>query len=383
MKQTQTIMQSNILDSVSTLPIFRGMNRDELVINDANGNKVGKGVNYFSALLSLGIVGVIGYFLVVYVLPLVATILGYTLGIIASGALVLFSLAMYPVYKRWLSIFSDKAYRKLIESNPFIILNQKKIEYQKHKATLNLETANLRQLQIESENKAFENEKEAKEHQDEITIYTARAQKLKAQKDKLVAELGEEQAKEEEEFYKLDNEMRKAINDAQRSESLLAQKTKFIGVYGHRGLIFKKLFLTLNNAKMNVDETLKDFELTIKMLEDEYKSADDAKRATQSAKNALGLSSKFEVELAIQIVNNTISKNISETVANLEDIAELTKNINNVNPDEQLERLSSLSDKIDSGTMFIPSSKKFKNIDKKFTQEEKHNLGSFSSLLDN
>lgn len=381
MQKLQTINQENVMNTISGLPIFRNLNKSDLVVMDQNGNEIKK-KSPIGTILSLLVLAGIGYGLVTYVFPILLTVVGYTLGVLASVALVIAAFALFPAYKKWLSIASDKLYRKAIESDPFILLNQKRQEYLKHKETLSRETANILMLQKDSENKAYQSEKEAEQHREEITVYTARANKFKEQIDELIATQGEANAKQDDEFWVLDQKMRININDASRAQSSMVQKMKFVDVYGARGNTFKKLHRTLDQAKMNVDETIKDFDLTITMLQDEYKSAADAKRATQSAKNALGLSSKWEVEFAIQVVNNTIAQNLSQTVANLDDITEMTKNINsNSNPEEQLERLNQLSEKMSHETFFIPTAKKFKNVDHKFTQEEKHNAGSFGGLL--
>lgn len=381
-QNTMTQTSDLFMQGLRSLPALNGVTDDEIKMYDSQGNEIKKNTkNPFGTVLSLLLLGGLAYGIIVYVLPKALAILGMTLGVVASIFLVIGAIAMYPTYKKWLSIKADSLYRKAIESDPFVVLEQQKQKFKQEKTNASHNKEKITVLQKQFENDAYKSEQAAKEYQMQVQHFTQKAVKAKEELDSMVAKLGKEQAMQDDEYYHLEQNFEKSVSTANRMKSKYEQEKVFIDMYGIRGNEFKKLGRILDRAYNFLEQKEADLITSIDMLQKQYDFVSKSERATSAVNSALKFSDKFEVTHAINIVNNIVSDKMAKTVANIRDIDSITQGIGQIDINEQLARLESLTKRIDDGEETVKNSKVFKNVNHVATQEENVNSGGFAGLL--
>lgn len=381
-QKTMTQTSDLFMSGLKSLPVLNGVSDDEIKMYDSQGNEINKrSKSPFGTILSLGLLGAIAYGVIVYVLPKALTILGMTLGVVASIFLIIGAIAMYPTYRKWLSIQSDSLYLKAIESNPLVVLDQQKQLMAKEKRNALENKERITVLQKSFENDAYKAEQHAKTLQENLVYLTNQAKNYKTKLEKVIAELGEEKAKTEDVYYDLEISFERAVSEANRTKAKYEQELVFVDMYGVRGNEFKKLGRILDKGYNFLEQKEADLVTSIDMLKKQLDFVTKSENATNAVNSAMKFSNKIEVTHAINIVNNMISDKMAKTIANIRDIESITQGIGQVDINEQLHRLESLTKRIGDGDETVTESKKFKSIDYKPTQQEKVNSGGFGGLL--
>lgn len=384
MYKQNTITQTSdlFMQGLRSLPALNGVTDDEIKMYDSQGNEINKKTkNPFGTIFALLLLGGLAYGIIVYVLPKALAILGMTLGVVASIFLVIGAIAMFPTYKKWLSIKADSLYRKAIENDPFIVLEQQKQKFKQEKTNALHNKEKITVLQKQFEQDAYKAEVNAKEYQAQLQYFTQKAVEAKDELKAIVDKLGKEKAMQEDEYYNLEQMFEKSVSTANRMKSKYEQEKVFIDMYGIRGNEFKKLGRILDRAYNFLEQKEADLITSIDMLQKQYDFVSKSERATSAVNSALKFSDKFEVAHAINIVNNIISDKMAKTVANIRDIDSITQGIGQIDINEQLARLESLTKRIDDGEETVKNSKIFKNVKHVATQEENVNSGGFAGLL--
>lgn len=373
--------KQKVAERVKLLPLMSHYDDSQLVTTSDPNGELPKNVVPWYFVVRLIIFGVLGFAFIKYALPIIMTIAGTTIAVIASVALVFGAITLAPLYAKYLKELSKTLRKKMIDNDPFRILFEQKGSMVKNRSTFSKENANMGQLTNKLTQLSYENEEKAKNTQVKISELKDRADNIKEKIDKGLISKGEIY-KETPEYNTLSNELRKVLADSNRSASQLIQYKNFTETYGIRANLFKKVGFKMDTILTAMDIKIDDFDVTIEMLKNEYDMARNIKNATDSAGRAMGLTKSWEVDYALEVVTMTINNDIASAVGNLTELEKITKELNlDMDNEESYARLEKLAESITNGTDLVPSSSKFQNPDYKFTHEDKAKSGGFGSLM--
>lgn len=358
------------------LPILRHFDESEIGKSVNSFRKGEKGLfNIFKLLL----LGAVGYFTWVYVLPPVFQAIGQVMAIASTTILIVALVLMAPVIFKGLRRFTRFVHKALIKHDPFGELedqrekmNQNKKEFQKAKGKIS-------QLKTDMEISADESEKNAKKLETKIISQQQKAENLKNQMDDMVAK-GGVSAKGTDDYVHAHAEYLKVISDAKRKTHELEQEKDFVVKYGSRAAVMKKLSQKLIMVETSMDIKILDFDATIEILKKDYEFAKKAKAATESAKSVLGMGNGWELEYALDVVTTTIAEDIAVTAGNLNDIDRLTTTYS-IDSDELYVSLNTVADNIRIGKDPVASAKDYSNPEYKLTHNDKLKSAGFGDVF--
>ena len=365
-------------NSLLDLPILKHFDESKGEIA-LGSNALKKGQKSLFWFLSLGLFGVGGYLVWVYIIPPLFTMLGQVIALSATAVFLIFLTMMFPVILKGLRFATKNLHRALIKHNPFNELEEQKQKMIKNREVFKNTKSKLKALKNDMEMEAFKSENEAKSFQEEVLSLQRQAEKLKNSMDTLVKEQGIA-AKDTDEYVTFQSELARKLSDSQRVSNQYEQSKNFIQKYGIRANVLGKMDRKLTLAGTAIDIKIADFDVTITMLKKEFEFAKNAKAATESAKNAMMFTKDWELEYALEVVTSTIAQDIARTSENLLDIDTLTSKYS-VDNDELYSRLDSLADKIKTGDSSIPDSTKYASQNYKVTKEDKQASGGFGDIF--
>lgn len=367
--------KSQILD----LPILKHFDNEkgEISLNPTKWRDGEKGLN---TAIKLALFAALGYGAWVYILPPLFTALGQIIALAGVAVFVIFFVLMLPVIFKGLKRLTRSIHKSLIKHDPFGELQDQKIKMLKNRRVFKDSKAKIKALKSNMEAESFKAEKEAKGFQDRVLMLQKQAQKLKLNMERILKEKGSA-GKDTDEYVDLHSALAKKLSESQRVSHQLQQSKNFIQKYGSRANVMGKLDRKLTLAGTAIDIKISDFEVTIEMLEKEYKFAKSAKEATDSAKSAMHFTKDWELEYALDVVTETIAMDIARTQENLSDIDMLTSKYD-LDSDELYSQLDSLADNIKTGKDYIPDSKKYSKQNYKLTPEDKQQSGGFGQMFD-
>jgi hypothetical protein len=116
------------------------------------------------------------------------------------------------------------------------------------------------------------------------------------------------------------------------------------------------------------------------MLKKDFAFGQKLNSATTAAKSALGFTSDWQRDYALEVINQTISSDIAISSGNFKDIESLTSNYN-LNSDELFDNLNLIADKIQTGNDLVPQAKQYSNPEYKLTGDDKVKSGGFTELF--
>jgi hypothetical protein len=157
------------------------------------------------------------------------------------------------------------------------------------------------------------------------------------------------------------------------------QSRDFTIKFGTRQNVLKKINQKLVMVETAMDIKIADFDATVDMLKKDYAVGQKMNAATTAAKNAMGFSSDWERDYALEVITSTISADIAISSGNFKDIESLTQNYD-LNSDELFANLDAIADKIQTGGTEIDI-KKYNNVDYKLTSEDKTKSGGFGDMF--
>lgn len=375
--QTQTAMRTDSFNTtLSNLPILKHFNQDEIVTRVDNFRNSEKNIFWFLKLAALGVVGGLIW---VYVIPQVMTLIGTWVAYAAVAGLTLGTIFLMPQIFKALRVLARKMDRALIAYDPFGELAEQRKKMVMNESTFRIAKGNIKQLQQDMEAEAAKSEQDAVAGQSDVIRYQGKAAGFKAKMEAMVQKDGEA-AKSEDAYVDNAAAFQKALADAQRIVNKLNQSKDFVQKYGSRANVMKKLSQKLVMVEAAMEIKISDFDATIEMLKKDYDFGQKSNAATTAAKSALGFTTEWQMDYALDIVASTISADIASTAGNLKDIATLTSNYD-LNSDELFANLNAVADKIKTGADIIPSAKVYRNEDYNLTSTDKQKSGGFGNMF--
>lgn len=367
---------SDVKSEVLNLPIMKHYEGSAIKTEVDKFRKGEKSLFWF---LKLGALCAVGYGLWVYVLPVVFVAVGQLLATAATIVIAVALIIAAPVIIKGIRRLTRLLHKALIKHDPFAELAEQRNKMEANKVSFQRAKGKITQIQRDMENESKVNEKKAKEFQSKLTQDHAKAQQLRAKLEAMVQKEGQEVKLTDE--YVLDTaELQKLLSGTQRVKMQYEQANLFVQKYGARGAVMKKMGHRLILVETAMENKLLDFDATLEMLKKDYEFARKSNEATTAAKSALGLTTGWELEYALDVVATTIAEDIAITTGNLRDIESLTANFD-MNSDEMFAQLDILADEINTGKSTVTDSKKFRRSDYRLTEDDKAVSGGFGDMF--
>jgi hypothetical protein len=374
--QSQTKLET-LSTNVGQLPFLKHFDSTDIQ-KAANHFKSGEKPIY--NIVKLLIFGALIYGFVAYALPFIMVTLGKIIATAIAGVIILIGFLSRQGILTWCRNIARKIHKLAIENDPFGQLERERVKLANKKTELSQSKGVIAKLRTDMENEAQRAEAEAKDGQTTILKLNGKAEKLKFKLTEMEKTHGQA-IKGEDEYVNTQAELLKVVSDGNRTAAKLNQSKEFVLKYGSRANVIKKFLQKLNLAEVSMEIKIADFDTTVDMLKKDYAFASKAKQATNAAKSAMLFTKTWEVEYAMDIVQNTIAADIALTSANIKDINSLTSGYD-LDSDDLYTNLDNLANSIKLGNETIPEAKKFNNVDYKLSQDEQTKSGGFSNLFD-
>ncbi len=361
---------------VLELPILKHFEKSDITFNPKNWRKGEKGI---ASVIGLALLGVAGWGMFTYVLPIVFTMIGQVLGAILSAVLVIGFFIFLPVIIKGLRKLARAFHKLLIKYDPFGELEEQKQKMIQNRQHFKEAKAKIRSIKTTMEAESAKSENEAKAYQEKVILLQERAAKAK---DKLtqLEQTGGEESKETDDYVEVQTGLMKTLSDAQRTSHLLNQSTGLVRKYGTRAHVIGKLDRKLNVVETAVDIKIADFEVSIDMLKKEYAFAQAAKNATEQAKSAMLFTKGWELDYALDVVTSTVALDLATTRENLLDIDTLTSQYS-MDSDELYSKLEKLTDQIKTDSYQVPVARKYSNPNFKLSDKDKSETQGFGDIF--
>ncbi len=369
---TSTTMQS---EKVLELPILKHFEQDQISANPKNWRKGEKGI---AGVIGLIVAGVVGWGLFKFVLPMVFTAIGATLGALSVAALVIGFFIMLPVLIKGFKKLARGLHKLFIKWDPFGELEEQKQKMIGNRNRFKEAKAKIKAIKSSMETESVKSEREAKEYQEKVVTLQQKAETLKNKMTTL--EQANPNAKETHEFVEYQTSLMKTLSEAQRVSQMLNQSTGLVRKYGSRAHVIGKLDRKLNMVDTAMEIKIADFDVSIDMLKKEYAFAEAARQATDQAKSAMLFTKSWELEYALDVVTNTINMDLAGTKENLLDLDTLTSQYS-MDSDELYSKLDKLADQIKTDNYKVPESQKYINPNYKMTTEDKMESKGFGDIF--
>ena len=361
---------------VLELPILKHFEKGEISLNPQNWRKGEKGI---ATVVGLVLLGTIAWGLYSFILPIVFTWIGKTLGAIAVAVLVIGFFILLPVIIKGFKKLARALHKLLIKYDPFGELEEQKQKMINNRSQFKQAKAKIKAIKNNMESESLKAEKEAKEYQDTVVSMQVKAETLKSKMTALENAKGAA-AKETDEYVDMQTGLMKTLSEAQRVSHMLNQSTGLVRKYGSRAHVIGKLDRKLNMVDTAMEIKIADFDVSIDMLKKEYAFAQAAREATEQAKSAMLFTKSWELEYALDVVTNTISMDLATTQENLLDLDSLTSQYS-LDSDELYSRLDKLADQIKTDNYVIPEAQKYSNPNYKLTGHDKAESGGFGDIF--
>ena len=367
---------SNETNKVLELPILKHFEKGEISLNPQNWRKGEKGI---ATVVGLVLLGTIAWGLYQFILPIVFTWIGKTLGAIAVAVLVIAFFIMLPVIIKGFKKLARAMHKMLIKYDPFGELQEQKEKMMDNRDQFKQAKAKIRTIKNNMESESLKAEKESKEYQDTVVNMQSKAETLKNKMSALESAQGPA-VKETDEYVELQTKLMKSLSEAQRVSHMLNQSTGLVRKYGSRAHVIGKLDRKLNMVDTAMEIKIADFDVSIDMLKKEFAFAQASREATEQAKSAMLFTKSWELEYALDVVTNTISIDLANTRENLIDLDSLTSQYS-LDSDELYSRLDKLADQIKTNNYAVPDAQKYSNPNYKMTSQDKIESGGFGDIF--
>jgi len=367
-------------EKMMTLPIFKHFDQMDLAtVGNNTLDKFKKGEWTIYTVLRLAVMGVIGYFSWVYVLPKVFQAIGTTLAVAGTVVLTGFLILMAPVIFKWLRRVTRTIHKNVIRSRPFEELAEQREKMVENQEKFRKAKGKISGLKDEMETSASNEEQNAKKILDNIVKAKAKADRLKLAMQEMETK-GGKAARGTDEYVQKNAELMKTLSDAQRDGNMLEQAKTLVSKYGSRFQVMRKMGHKLINVETAMEIKIQDFDATVEILKKDFEFAKKSREATETAKDAMLFTKGWELEYALDVVTSTIAEDIAITTGNLNDINKLTTNFS-VDNDEMFANLDKLANDIKVGTNVIPDADKYKDPEYVLTSDDRKNSGGFGNIF--
>jgi len=363
-------------NKVLELPILKHFSKGEISLNPQSWRKGEKGIAVIAGLL---IAGTIAWGLYQYILPIVFTWIGKTLGAVAVAVLVIGFFILLPVIIKGFKKLARVLHRMMIKWDPFGELEEQKEKMMENRSRFKEAKAKIKSIKSNMEAESLKAEKEAKEYQENVITMQSKAETIKNKMTALESAKGAA-AKETDDYVELQTGLMRTLSEAQRVSHLLNPSTGLVRKYGSRAHVIGKLDRKLNMVDTAMEIIIADFDVSIDMLKKEYAFARSAREATEQAKSAMLFTKSWELEYALDVVTTTVSMDIAHTKENLLDLDSLTSQYS-LDSDELYANLDKLADQIKTNNLPVPESQKYVNPNYKLTTQDKMESGGFGDIF--
>lgn len=361
---------------VLELPILKHFEKADITMNPNNWRNGEKGI---ATIIGVALLGVAGWGIFTYILPVVFTMIGQVLGAIASAVLVIAFFIFLPVIIKGLKKLARAFHKMLIKYDPFGELEEQKQKMIQNRTHFKEAKAKIRAIKTNMAQESAKAEKESGEYQERVLLLQERAEKMK---DKLgqFEKIHGQAAQETDEYVEVQTELMKTLSEGQRLSHMLNQSTGLVRKYGTRAHVIGKLDRKLNVVETAVDIKIADFEVSIDMLKKEFAFAQAAKNATEQAKSAMLFTKGWELDYALDVVTSTVAMDLATTRENLLDIDTLTSQYS-LDSDELYSKLEKLADHIKTNTFETPAAKNYSNPNFKLSDQDKAETHGFGDIF--
>jgi hypothetical protein len=373
--ETQFKSAPTLNANIMNLPMMKNYSSEQIVTNVDNFRKGEKNLFWF---LKAGFFLGVGYLAWTYVLPPVMVALGQFLALAATGIAIVALVIMAPVIVKGIRALTRALHKSVIKYDPFGQLEITRQKMIANQATFRIAKGNLKMLEQEMANEKVRCNDEAEKGEKEVIRLRGKAEKIKADMQALEAKMGVA-AKGEDAWVDMAAELQKTLAKATQVANKMNQSKDFTIKFGTRQNVLKKVNQKLVMVETSMDIKISDFDATVDMLKTDYSTGQKLNAATTAAKNAMGFSSDWERDYALEVITSTISNDIAISSGNFKDIENLTQNFD-LNSDEMFANLDAIADKIQTGGNDIDINK-YNNIDYKLTSEDKSKSNGFGDMF--
>lgn len=373
---TITKEKSHVEQLMSQLPIAKHFEGGlTSALDDAKANK-GKTV---ALILKLAVIGAIGYFSWIYILPAVFEMLGKFVAVAATGLAIVGLIFILPAIFKWMGVMARKIKKAAINSDPFLEMEKQEISMIANQKQARNAHGHINALENDMHLEAQANEKQAEKYQTKILTNQGKAEEMRARMKTLETAHGPSKAKGMDDYVNTNAKLLKLLSESSRVSARLEQAQNFVRKYGARAAIMKKVGHKLTMVETIMDNKVLDFRATIEILKKDYEFASKAREATDAAKSAMLFDKSWELEYALDAVTTTIAHDIAQTSGNFKDINLLTANFD-MDSDEMFANLDKLAEQIQTGQNATPVAKDYNRVDYDLTQDDKLQSGTFGDL---
>ena len=369
--KTAPTLNANIMN----LPMMKNYSSEQIVTNVDNFRKGEKNLFWF---LKAGFFLGLGYLVWTYVLPPVMVALGQMLALAATGIAIVTLVIMAPVILKGIRALTRALHKSVIKYDPFGQLEITRQKMIANQSTFRVAKGNLKMLEQEMANEKVRCNDEAEKGEKEVIRLRGKAEKIKADMQAMETKMGVA-AKSEDAWVDMAAELQKTLAKATQVANKMNQSKDFTVKFGTRQNVLKKVNQKLVMVETSMDIKISDFDATVDMLKTDYATGQKLNAATTAAKNAMGFSSDWERDYALEVITSTITNDIAISSGNFKDIENLTQNFD-LNSDEMFANLDAIADKIQTGANDIDI-KKYNNIDYKLTSEDKAKSNGFGDMF--
>lgn len=373
--ETQFKPAPNLNANIMNLPMMKNYSSEQIITNVDNFRKGEKNLFWF---LKAGFFLGLGYLTWTYVLPPVMVALGQLFAMAAVAVGVIALLFMAPVIIKGIRALTRAMHKSVIRFDPFGQLEQTRQKMISNQSTFRVAKGNLKSLEQDMANEKIRCNEEAEIGEKEVIRLRGKAQKIQADMQAMEAKMGMA-AKGEDAWVDMAAELQKTLAKATQVANKMNQSRDFTVKFGTRQNVLKKVNQKLVMVETSMDIKISDFDATVDMLKTDYATGQKLNAATTAAKNAMGFSSDWERDYALEVITSTISNDIAISSGNFKDIENLTQNFD-LNSDEMFANLDAIADKIQTGGNDIDI-KKYNNIDYKLTSEDKSKSNGFGDMF--
>ena len=369
--KTAPTLNANLMN----LPMMKNYSSDQIVTKVDNFRKGEKNLYWF---IKLAFFGGLGYLAWTYVLPPVMVALGQFMAVAATGIAIVALVIMAPVILKAIRAFTRFLHKSVIKYDPFGQLEITRQKMIANQTTFRVAKGNLKALEQDMANEKIRSNEDAEKGEKDVMRYKGRAEQIKSQMQEMEAKMGVA-AKSEDAYVDLAAELQKTLATANNIVNKMNQSRDLTIKFGTRQNVLKKINQKLVMVETAMDIKIADFDATVDMLKKDYAVGQKMNAATTAAKNAMGFSSDWERDYALEVITSTISADIAISSGNFKDIESLTQNYD-LNSDELFANLDAIADKIQTGGTEIDI-KKYNNVDYKLTSEDKTKSGGFGDMF--
>ena len=379
--------------STVSWPILSYLDNGNLpVVAENTANKLTnwrKGEKSLASIIGIGSIGVMGWGLLKYVLPVVFGALGQVMAVIASIALVVFAIMAAPVTFKLFRRLVRNLHRALIRWEPFAELDEQLAKMKTSLAVFLRNKAKIKQLRAEFASMSDSSEKNADSLQEQIRIDTEKATKLKTERDALLVRIQEAEAKgaskqvsELRDLYtELEQKFSNAVSAAGRNKLSMERNIDWTKKYAARANIFAELDRKLALGATYYENKIKDFEVSISDMKKDWEMALASRGATDTLVRVLGPAGpNWRLDYAMEYVTGRINEDLAITAQNLQDLDRYTEGFD-FNSDDAYARLVQVVDKIDANQLPIPDASAIYNPSHRLTSDERQAAGTLGNLF--